>query len=1200
MKKRLTYFLLTVFTVLYLASGTLGQTVQGVITGTVTDPSGASVPNAKVTLTNAGTNISQSTTTASDGSYRFSLVPPGNYIIDVNAASFAEVRTSGIVVEASQVIPFSVRLELAKGSQVIEVNGQAPQVQTATSDLSIQIDRATIETAALPDRDVFASLPFLAPTAARGIDGSPAVGGARESGTSYLLNGGDNNDNFSEGAINVHPPLESVQDFSILTNDMGAQYGRGAGAVVSVNQKAGTNRLHGSVYEYNRNDLLNANDFFSNREGLPRTKYVRNQFGGEVDGPIIKDKTFFSFAYDRITLTAGSAAAQTFVPTSAAIAYIQANGGALANGVISARPPVTSDASCPSVDPTGSFTGAGFGYWGNGVPNPVGCLGFSDPQSDKSHNFYGRVDHNFSPKDRLSFAANVYRDAFVNKFGGGPLTTLGPIPSTTTNHFHNLTLSETHSFGPRLFNEVTVAHNRHFNVSAEGNGTKDTVPNILIDNQTGGCLGYGNSAIGTAGIGGDAQGGQIVGFVQDRWGVSDNLTWSAGKHTLRFGGGMQYGIFYRNWDLGLPGQYEFGELTKIDTGNGESIACPAGSIITPACDGTLDPSNGTIVNVYDETTANLAGDYPYFQETSVDPRTGAAADAYRHYTYHDYYWFVQDDWKVTSRLTLNLGLRWDRYGAPSEASGILAQFSRFTCNILDPACSGSQVVVPAKRMWPTQNHDFAPRIGFAWDPTGKGKMAVRGGYGILYDRIFDNIWSNGAWNPPFYALLDFENDLGDAVFYSNPASIGGAYDPTIPGCQIPNAATPNCIGHRVSVRTMDQNMKDSSSQNFYLGIERQFFGGLLVRANYQGAMGRHLPMLENYNRYDGSGYGVASPHSLNVVRPNPLYTGFNYRSNSVSSNYNALVLEAQKHMGHGLEFQTSYAFSKLLDVNSELFAGCSVVGASTAPYYYITNSNQKLSYGRAAFDARHAYKFNVIYELPFLKMQKGFVGHALGGWTVASFFQLYSGHPIDVYNGRTRIRARDASGNLILDQNGVPVNIGGDYNLDGVTNDHPVFVGPSLSNVYSGASPADGIFTNNGRIGCSAPGIAGIDPAASSSQCPLTGINTLFDNPDYPGGSTPFERFGTLGRDVFHGPRFVQMDMSLAKTFQFTERLNLKFSLQAQNLLNHPSFDCIDSNLASKTFGKAQCLAQFGASGQGSALGAPAARIMSVGLRLAF
>jgi hypothetical protein len=1235
--KKWTYLLVVLLSLFYLASGLNGQTVQGVITGTVTDPSGAAVPTATVTITNVGTDAKQTVATGSDGSYRFALVPPGQYIVDVKAPSFAEFRASGIVVEASQVVPLNVKLEIGKTTQVVEVTEQTPLVQTATSDLATQVDRATIETAALPDRDVLSVLPFLAPQATRGLDGNPTVGGTRESGTSYLLNGSDNNDNFSEGAINTHPPLESVQDFSIITNDMSAQYGRGAGAVVTVNQKSGSNKFHGALYEQNRNDLLNANDFFSNRQGLPRPKYVRNQYGGEVDGPIKKDKTFFSFAYDRIDLIAGSSAAQTFVPTSAAVAYVKAHGGPLANEVLAARPPVTSDAPCPSVDPTSSFTGAGTGYWSNGLPNPVGCLSFSDPKSDYEDAYYGRFDHNFSSKDRISFVVNVYRQSAVDEFGGAPLTTNGPVNATTANHFHNLGLVETHVFTPSLFNELTVTHNRHYNISTEGKGTADTLPEIIVDNATGGCLSYN--------FGGDFEGGQIVGFVQDRWSVTDNLTWSYGRHTFKFGGGGQYGIFYRNWDLGLPGQYEFGELTTIDPSTG--------LVVTPETDpnGSTRCANGTICGISDSTQANFAGDYPYLQETSIDPASGAHANAYRHYTYHDWNWFIQDDWKVSPRLTVNLGVRWERYGAPSEVNGILAQFTNLGCDILNAACLSTLRMGKTGRMWPTQNKDYAPRIGFAWDPTGTGKMAIRGGYGILFDRIFDNIWSNGAWNPPFYALVDFDATASDSVNYANPNSIGAGYNPNGPCGPIPYAPCPPTDpgGKQVSLRSMDQHMRDSSSQNYYLGIERQVFGGLLLRASYQGSMGRHLPMLENLNRVDGEAYyrnmvQLASdpnakpiPNStLSNIRPNRLYNGFNYRSNSVSSNYNALVLEAQKHMSHGLEFQTGYTYSKLLDVNSELFAGCSTVGAQTAPYYYLNNGRQKLSYGRAAFDARHAYKFNVIYELPFLKSQKGFAGHALGGWTVSSFFQLYSGHPIDVFMGRSRIRARSftpvgaaepngtictaANANFklpstgtdgcrltIKDQNGVPFNIGGDYNMDGVANDKPIFTGSSIGSAYSGASPADGIFTDTNRVGCSEAGVPGyVNLEASSSSCVGFTPSTLFMNPDYPTNSTPYERYGTLGRNVFQGPRFVQMDMSLNKTFKLTERVNLRLSLQAQNLLNHPSFDCIDSNIASSTFGKAQCLAQSGAGGQSSTtvfsggIGLPVARVMSIGLRLAF
>ncbi|PYV61153.1 MAG: hypothetical protein DMG97_44015, partial [Acidobacteria bacterium] len=203
---------------------------------TVSDPSGASVPDATVTLTNLGTNASQTTTTGSDGSYRFSLVPPGTYVVEVKAANFARFRATGIVVQASQTVPLPIKLQLAGGTETIEVTEQVPLVQTATSDLATQIDRTTILNAAIADRDVFSSLPYTAPSVSPGMDMTPTSGGAREAGTAYLLNGADDNDNFSAGAINIRPPLESVQDFTIKTNQMSAEYGRGMGAVVTANQ----------------------------------------------------------------------------------------------------------------------------------------------------------------------------------------------------------------------------------------------------------------------------------------------------------------------------------------------------------------------------------------------------------------------------------------------------------------------------------------------------------------------------------------------------------------------------------------------------------------------------------------------------------------------------------------------------------------------------------------------------------------------------------------------------------------------------------------------------------------------------------------------------------------------------------------------------------------------------------------------------
>jgi hypothetical protein len=1160
------------------------QTVQGVITGRVVDPSGAAIVGAAVTLTNNGTGATQTATTGSAGDYRFPLVPPGTYTVKATASGFGAVENQNVTVQASQVVPLDFKLPVGRASQSVTVTSEIPLVQTATSDLNTQIDRTTIQNMALVDRDVFSTLPFLATQAAPGMDVNvPVVGGSRESGTSYMLNGAEDNDNFSEGAINVHPPLESVQDFTMLTNNFSAQYGRGGGAVVTANQKSGSNKFHGVVYEFNRNATLNANDWFYNRDlQTPgnllskRPKYIRNQFGGEVDGPIKRDKTFFSGAYDRLKLSSGTTQAHNYVPTSAAVAFIKGNGSPIAKGVLSALPPVTSDAPCPGA--TAGTTGAGST---GGVPNTVGCLSFFDPQTDTVDTYYGRVDQGFrGSNDRLTFVANLSRELYADKFGGGPLTTKGAIPADTHNHFHQLELTETHLFGAALVNEATLGHNRHYNVFVEGNGTKDTIPNMLIDEQNEGSLSYE--------IGGDYEGGLIENFTQDRWSFQDNLSWTRGTHSLRFGGGTQYGIVYRNWDLGLPGQYEFGELITVNS---------SGKVITPASEGVLQP-DGTIANMdtTQETDANFAGDFPYFQETSVDPSTGAKADAYRHYMYHDNYWFVQDDWKATPRLTLNLGLRWDRYGAPTEAHGLIAQFTNFDCNPLDVSCVANARVNKVPRMWNTRNGDFGPRLGFAYDVFGNGKMAIRGGFGIFYDRIFDNIWSNGAWNPPLYALIDFEADTGDAIYYSNPPSIGAAYNPNGPCGPIPYGPNPatGCTGNkRVSVRTMNQHLKDSSGQNFYFGVEHQIGGSMLVRANYQGELGRHLAMLQNENRFDGD----SANSSLSFKRPNPLYTGFNYRNNAVSSNYNALVVEAQKRMSHGLQFQTGYTYSKLLDYNSELFAGCSTVGAVAQPYYFLSKARPQLNYGRGAYDHRGAVKYSFTWAMPFMRAEKGFAGHVLGGWNLGSLFQFYTGHPVQLWDNRTRYPARDASGKLVLDPSGVPYNLGGDYNLDGVSNEYPVFTGSphDLKNFYSHKTPANGFFRDNNPIGCGASWIPAnvANVSACNKHFGATTPNAFFQTPAYPSSAPYYERYGSLGRNVVVGPRFAQMDVNLNKNFNFTEAVRLNISGQAQNLMNHPNFDCLESNVSSGQFGQATCLTPFG-------LGEPKSRVMMIGARLSF
>jgi hypothetical protein len=1119
-----------------VATGTLAaQTVQGVITGVVTDVSGAVIPGSTVTITNQGTGIKQTAKTNGSGVYRFSLVPPGTYTVASTAPNFGTVENKDVVVQANQQISLNYTLRPASEATSVTVTEAAPLVQTATSDESQQITASQIQNQPLVDRNV-EQLTFVAPQVEQGMNFGFAASGQREASTAYTLNGSDDNDNFGEGNSNVNPPLASVQDFTVLTNNMSAQYGRAAGAVVSMDQKSGTNSLHGSLYEFNRNRSLDANDFFSNRAQLPKTPYIRNQFGGSIGGPIIKDKTFFYFAYDQVTLHTIDTGAESFPEyTASELAAITPTAGPIAKSVLAATPIPAATANCPA-ESVNFPTAIGH----------VGCIFIPHPTvSDPQHNYYMRVDQQFGSNDRLYFAGTLNWLLYYDEFGGGqPIASssgVTGIPYNDPEHYWNFSLDWTHTFSPTFVNEVAVAHNRHFSDFNAGTPAINAVPNLYFDNAS-----YGFLSLQTGTYAGIA----VEAFTQDRFQVTDNATVQAGNHSIKFGGGWQPGILYRNWDLGAPAFYEFAN-------SGDPAYTGPGSAPKPA-PGVINDTNDPCLSGY--TCSNFQNDFPYFQQQSIDPRTGANANAYRHYMMQDSNLFVQDDWKATQRLTLNLGLRWDRYGAPTEAHNIIAQLTNFNCltsNVVGPPlgpanssynCVANAITGPVSSMWNTRNGDFGPRIGFAYDVFGDGRTALRGAFGIAYDRIFDNVWSNGAWNPPFYGLIDADATAGDSIFYSNPATIGPAYTP------LPNGQV---NGHRVSIRTMENNLKDTSGQNWYLGIEHQFANNFLVRANYQGTQGRHEPVLMNYNRFDGCGARA----SLSCKRPNSHYTGFNYRANAVNSNYNSLDTEIQKRLSNGLQFQFSYVWSKLIDTNSDLFAG-STATASSQPYYYVSNAHLNLDRGLGAFDHTNSFKFNWTYELPFLKNQQGFIGHALGGWQFSGFFHNESGHPMDVYCGRGTF-----AGDANVPGSALPENLGCDYNLDGVHNDHPDFTG-NKNSVYSSGSPADGVFTDVNPIGC---GYAGqLSSAAATAACNanygVTKPNSLFTNPSVTNGPI---RFGTLGRNVFFAPPFNDLDAALMKNFKITESTTLQVRGDAANFLNHPNFDGVDTNLDSGSFGKA-------------------------------
>ncbi len=540
------------------------QTVQGVVTGTIFDTSGAVVPNADVTLTNVGTNIAQNGKSGSDGQYRFALVPPGMYLVDVKAGGFAEKQVKDVKVDPSQEVPVNVTLAVASSVTTLQVEEAATLVQTATSDLATTVNQTTITTLPLLTRDVF-NLAFAAPAVTQGMNFMAAAGGVRESGTTNMLNGSDNNDNFSEGSFNVTPPLESVNEFTVLANNMSAQYGHAAGALVSAIQKSGTNRFHGVAYEFNRNTDFNASTFFDNRAGNPNPKYIRNQFGGEVDGPIIRNKTFFMFTYDRLDLRQGTTVNQV-VPTPSELAAITASAGPNAQYYLKTYNPLTSTRPLPCRGR--ECSGCRLVIW-------VASISTIPFLPVRTHTPGGSII--ISAPRTGSVSTSIYRGTTTPTRWAAAIPRAVPLyPCVDNEHYHNLSLDETHLFSANLLNELTIAHNRHYSVLQAGNG-QSANGEILVDLANyDGVTGQNTKTWGF----GVYEGDLVQGFTQDRWQFQDNLTWTKGKHSFKFGGGFQYGILYRNWDLGSPGQYEFSNTLGA----------------TPAKRGAVGP-NGTITNL---------------------------------------------------------------------------------------------------------------------------------------------------------------------------------------------------------------------------------------------------------------------------------------------------------------------------------------------------------------------------------------------------------------------------------------------------------------------------------------------------------------------------------------------------------------------------------------------------------------------------
>jgi len=1237
-------FCLVLLSVLALALGAVAQVQNGQFTGAVTDPSGAAIPNAKVTATNNGTNLSVSTTTNQSGVYTIKELPIGNYKVSVEASGFKTSTNAGLTMNAGTIEHVDFKMQLGETKEVVEVTGEAAAINTEDSKLSTTVTSTQISNLPLNGRNVY-DLMQMAPGAVNvmGTDfengHGTVVNGLREDFNGFLINGVSNK-GLSGGVVNT-PIQDTVAEFQQLQLNMSAQYGNSAGGINNLVTKSGTNSFHGSAWWYVRNDVLDANTYFLNQQPDPNKDPngtlctsghtndcfkppVRfNQFGGTFGGPIIKDKLFFFGSYqgDRFKTTGTP---QTVLVESqqwrdtVAAAFPNSTANLLYSNFKPALPGVNPisldqytggnytgylcpfDSSAQAAALATKFRSL-LGVTSTDIANATGTCalsltnGFANraaPFQLQSVAIYGsqiqsignlfngneaslRMDYNPNASNRIYAQYNFFKetDAF------------GPCNAACTRGFTNperilqpnAQLSWVHTFSPTILNELRVGYTQNNNplITAAIPGVPQVGAGGTLDD-------------GTAGFG--SYSGYPQTFVEHIYTYSDMVSISHGNHNMKIGADFRRNIENSTFSVARPSYEVFDSLFFAADAPAEEDAGVDPGICAPPCSAFNQNPQG-----------QLSSNTRHWRNLEVGV-------------------YFQDDWKISKRLTLNLGMRWDLFTRHSEEDNLATTFipgpgnnqlawvvganSPAGCNN-DPSkialaqlagVCGPGGFAPSTSLGKGDHNNFGPRVGFAYDVFGDGKTSLRGGFGMSYEGTLYNPLSNSRWNLPYYSFNFADNFLnGDVntVIYGPTACTGTTCTPTTaqptftgpasnPGQGVGAQATGNLTGWapfnpNVAILTgiiFPQGVRDPYVYNYFLSIQREILPKWTVELDYVGTTGHKIFRAENINRYPGSVLPVGSTITDNFGRSwngNGGFANNNYGNlraweNVVNSNYNSLQASLKKQMSHGLLLNVNYTYSHAIDAGSTWHSGATTANGAAAGEGYTTDFTlPQLDRGNSLFDIRQRLVFNYVWQLPGQNL-KGVTGAILGGWSYNGIWSFQTGAHWEPYistAARLREISNDTTACTAADVNtGNCQNLGGDYNLDHGRNDRP---NSSMSSFDPGR--------NLWKTGWN-----------DANGNPLPGV-PLFSSPCL--GCT-----GNLGRNTFVGPGMWSADMTLSKNFKITERLNLKFEAQGFNVFNHANF------ILATAGGGAHNKITDGAFGQ--AAGTLNARNLQFGLKLSF
>jgi len=1136
----------------------------GELTGLVSDPSGAVVANATVTLINPSTGDKRTTVTNQAGIYHFSALTPGGYSLESSPKGFKSLKVANVVVTVGATATQDLRLEIGQSSEQITVEGGGQQlVQTEDSSLSQLIDRRVWESMPLEARNPNDFINLVAGAVPEQIAGGTfrgaSVNGTRTGTGNYMIEGVDNNEQgqggvaicgtaCGQGGANTSISPDAIQEYRVITHDFAAEYGKAGGFVTDTVLKGGTNQWHGSLFEYNRVQALTANDWFSNNVGV-KDHLVRNQFGGSIGGPIIKDKTFFFATVEAHRLRQSSPVSGTsltqqfydFVNSGQFATFIQNNlctGPCTVPATVGpifqqlhqkwplAIPLVNSSVNC-ATNP-GACTSQNLPYAGNPFgttltyPVPVydtATLSASQPINQYRGSI--KVDHRFSDKDQLSGSYLAEDTHFSCNFCGGDFQ-FG-VPEDNPNRAQTAGITWTHSFTPTVLNQAKIGYVRRL-ANFVDPGSEGIPEFYTID------------AI-NASFGGSTAIPQF--FTENQFQYKDDLSVTHGKHSLKFGGE------YRRTRNGSSFQADR---------NGNFAGWSAEDLLTDSVfTDQMDNAFG-----YSSYCSGLCGGW-YYAAAAVNPTNGQIPDFYRGYRANEVAFYAQDDWKVTNRLTVNLGLRWEYFSPPHNFKENIDSNYYFgtpitpisTCqtgtgtpiscatNPFFPINSTfyafeatARPEVKNSSIWNKDTNNFGPRVGFAFDVLGNQKIVVRAGGGIFYDRLYNNVFENIRFNAPFYA------DETAGVF-AGGVPLGPLKTPsllTIPftsnGEFLNPANFPNGFPKPVP-RHIDQNLVNAYYEQFSFGLQYQLAKDFALETNYVGTLGRKLTGILNRNTFDGRVSGAPGAGGLtSTARPNPLFNSDNARGNFYNSNYNALDVTLRKRFSGGLSFNANYTYSKALDELSDVFR------SKTAQISATDVQNLRYDYGPADFDVRHRFVIGLNYDVPFLASNRW-----LGGWSLNTIVSWNTGSPIGLTDSAD------------------------DANKDGVRTYRPEFVGPStvLGSIVGKEQVVSG---TNAYVYLDPTQFAPIDGATFA--CPANVNGGFWCN-------------ANTGRNSIPGPMFTNVDFGVAKAFRITERTKLSFQANFFDLFNHPNFvnpgafNTGSNNIQSPQFG--QSLQTYGNTG---------------------